>query len=272
MKTKQTKIIMLALIIITLIITTSLSAFALDDSMPPIEGNAKNLKIEFYVEKNGEPISIPGAEIGIYRVSDIKVQGGSAEYIVLDKYSQLRTLEDGRDVTFNGITVSQSQELAQEFAKLVTTPDFTGVTNTEGECEFSDLEQGMYLVKEEAATLDAEKYEKFAPYLVSVPLAQKSDDGNSWMYTVVSEPKTTVSELPTEPVTEPGTEPTTEISTQPPTAQNPTISSKSTDDQTHNILGSIKTGKVLMIAIPLLIILGLAITLIKLRERKVKKK
>ena len=115
--------------IIMLIITTTTSAFAQDDRMPQIEENTKSLKIEFYIEKSGIKTPIQGAEISIYRVSNVEVQGGSAEYTLLDKYSQLRKLEDGREVTFNTTEVSQSQELAQQLAQIVSDPEFTATTN-----------------------------------------------------------------------------------------------------------------------------------------------
>lgn len=262
MENKLIKIAILAMFITVVIITTVTSASAQDDRMPNIEGQMKSLKIEFYIEKSGIKSPIQGAKISIYRVSDIQIQGGSAEYIVLGKYSQLKKLDDGRDVTFNGITVSQSQELAQQFAQVVSNPDFTAVTDVQGECNFSNLLQGMYLIKEEAATLEAEKYEKIAPYLISVPLAEKTDDGNHWIYSVMSAPKTKVSEIPTEQPSE--------RATQIPTAQKSTLSSKSKNYQTKATAGNVKTGKSLMILLPLLIIWFLIFTLVKAREKKVK--
>ena len=258
-KNKSIKAAILAMTIIMLIITTTTSAFAQDDRMPQIEENTKSLKIEFYIEKSGIKTPIQGAEISIYRVSNVEVQGGSAEYTLLDKYSQLRKLEDGREITFNTTEVSQSQELAQQLAQIVGDPEFTATTNIQGECEFSDLEQGMYLVKEENAKMDAEKYEKFVPYLISVPLAEKADDGNFWIYSVTSVPKTTVKELPTEQPTY----------TQLPTAQKLIADSTKTNDQTKVIAQNVKTGRVLMITLPLLAVLILAFVVLKLSKKKV---
>ena len=262
MKNKLIKIMLLTLIVIALIISTTISVLAQDDRMPEIEDNLKSLKIEFYIEKSGVKTPIQGAVVSVYRISDLEVQGGSAEYIVLDKYSQLKKLDEGRDVTFNGITATQSEKLAKAFSQIVSEPEFTEVTDAQGECNFNNLEQGMYIVKEETATLAAKDYEIFAPYLISVPLAQKSDEGNQWLYSVVSAPKTTINELPTEVPTE--------LPTATPTSQKSTLTSKNIDEQTKTTIDTIKTGEALMIILPLLVIWLLAFIVVKIREKKVK--
>ncbi len=258
MKNKLIKTMLLTMVITALVILTTINVFAQDDRMPEIEENSKSLKIEFCIEKSGVKTPIQGAVISVYRVSDIEVQGGSAEYKVLDKYSQLRKLDNGRDVTFNELTVTQFEELAQEFVKVVSDPEFTEVTNAQGECDFINLEQGMYLVKEEATTLDAEKYEQFLPYFVSVPLAEKLEESNQWLYSVVSVPKTKINEIPTEP------------ETQNPSAQEPTLTSKNTNEQTKTTTDNIKTGQVFLIITPLLLIWLLAFIVVGTREKKVK--
>ena len=64
-------------------------------------------------------------------------------------------------------------------------------TDSGGTAKFSSLPAGMYLVVEEGKSGASAKYETFAPYLISVPLAENG----KWNYNVVSAPKTTPSEL-----------------------------------------------------------------------------
>ena len=75
---------------------------------------------------------------------------------------------------------------------MADTPQHSGVTDAFGNYKFEDLTQGMYLVKELNAQAMAAQYEKFSQYIISVPPALKSPDGNSWKYDIISEPKTEI--------------------------------------------------------------------------------
>ena len=173
----------------------SLNALALDaNRMPDINDQAKELTVYFYVQKMGVDTPISGAEIAIYKIADLDVIGGSANYTVVEQYQTLQKKEHGIDVTFNGLRGSDVTQVASDFNAIVKTADQTGVTNDQGICVFSNLEQGMYLVKEISATQDALKYEFFAPYIISVPLADTLGNENQWLYKVLSEPKTVVKE------------------------------------------------------------------------------
>ena len=103
--------------------------------------------------------------------------------------------EDDRDVTFEGISFSESVSLAKKFAGIAETlsPVATAVTDGNGMCKFDALAQGMYLVRELSASGDAKKYQLFEPYMISVPLAVSVNGVNEWQYDVLSEPKTKVS-------------------------------------------------------------------------------
>ncbi len=195
MKSKNLSLVMSLLTVMLLVLTGPFSTLALEDnSMPDIENEKKSLTVYFYVQKIGVDTPLDGAEIGIYRIADLKTSYGSANYTVLDKYSSLKKTSDNKDVTFEGIPVTESIALAKQFADITDKPEMTAVTDENGMCRFDDLEQGMYLVRELSASGEAKKYQLFEPYMISVPLAFSDvQSGNRWQYDVLSEPKTKVS-------------------------------------------------------------------------------
>ena len=163
------------------------------DFMPEISDSDKSLTIHFYVQKTGVDVPIKGAEIGIYKIANLSCENGSANYTLLPEYNSVKKVKDGEDVTFNGISGTESEQLAYKINELVGQPDNANSTNYLGNCTFDGLSQGMYLVKEINAEGDAADYEFFSPYLLSVPLAVKNgESGNSWKYDVFSEPKTMI--------------------------------------------------------------------------------
>ncbi len=165
-----------------------------DNYMPDLDtSRAKSLTIYFYTQINGVDTPIDGAEVAVYKVADLQTHGGSADYTLSEEYSSLQKTSKGKDVTFDGITVTESVQLSEKLADLVNTPNGTAVTDTQGKCTFNDLEQGMYLVREISKSGTAGKFQTFAPYLISVPLAVNYTDVNEWLYDVLSEPKTKVS-------------------------------------------------------------------------------
>lgn len=183
----------LLLVAAIIIIMEPLSAFADQTySMPPIEDKEVELTIYFYVQHNGIEVPISDAEIAVYKTADISCEGGGAEYTLLPDYWSLRKMRDEKDVTFDGITATQSAELAEKLSQLTETFEQSAVTGADGKCTFFGLSQGMYLVREINAEGEAAKYDTIAPYLISLPLGIKSDDGNYWKYDVLSEPKTKV--------------------------------------------------------------------------------
>ena len=192
----------LTVIAIILVMLEPIAAAAANNKMPEIDDKAKNLTIHFYTQKIGVDIPISGAEIGIYKVAELSCDNGSANYELLPDYSDLRKTKDGRDVTFDGLSVSESEDLSKELAAMVTSPELSGITDTSGKFTFRNLSQGMYLVKELNAAGDASNYEIFTPYLISVPLAVKNDEGNYWEYDVISEPKTMVKSTDTDKTTD----------------------------------------------------------------------
>ena len=180
-----------------LVMTEPVGIFALDNNLVPDidENQNKSLTVYFYVQKLGVDTAIEGAEIGIYKIADLKTENGSANYSVSETYASLAKIEKNRDVTFEGISFSESVSLAKKFAGIAETlsPVATAVTDGNGMCKFDALAQGMYLVRELSASGDAKKYQLFEPYMISVPLAVSVNGVNEWQYDVLSEPKTKVS-------------------------------------------------------------------------------
>ena len=197
MKLKFMSFLISLFTVMFLVMTEPVSISALDSNLVPDtdESKTKSLTVYFYVEKLGVPTAIGGAEIGIYKIADLKTQNGSANYSVTESYTSLAKTEQNRDITFEGISFSESVELAKDFAKIAQKekPLKTAVTNNNGICKFDGLEQAMYLVCELSAKGQAEKYQLFEPYMISVPLAVSYNGVNEWQYDVLSEPKTKVS-------------------------------------------------------------------------------
>ena len=197
MKLKFMSLLISLFTVMFLVMTEPVSISAFDSDLVPNidETLRKSLTVYFYVEKLGVPTPIDGAEIGIYKIADLKTKNGSANYSVTETYSSLAKIKNDRDITFEGISFSESVELAKNFDKTAQKeqPLKTAVTDHSGICKFDDLEQGMYLVRELSATGTAEKYQYFDAYMISVPLTVSYNGVNEWQYDVLSDPKTKVS-------------------------------------------------------------------------------
>ena len=188
MKAKKTILMITAMMLIILqIVTASATEQCV---MPEIVQQDKSLTVYYYIEKNGNETPIEGAKIEIYRVADLNCENGSAGYSLLPEYESLKKTRDGEDVTFEGLSGTESEKFSAELSKLVKTSDASAVTDSEGTAVFTSIPQGMYLVCETEATGEAKKYELFSPYIISVPLAVTEKEGNYWKYDVLSEPKT----------------------------------------------------------------------------------
>jgi len=197
MKLKFMSLLVSLFTAVLLVMTEPVGVFALDNNLVPDidQTQTKNLTVYFYVEKLGIPTPLDGAEIAVYKIADLNTNNGSANYTVCESYSSIAKKDGNRDVTFDGISYSESVSLAKKFAQTAESlsPLATGVTDDNGICKFNALEQGMYLVRELSADGSAKKYQLFEPYMISVPLAVSVNSVNEWQYDVLSEPKTKVS-------------------------------------------------------------------------------
>ncbi|MEE3450856.1 MAG: SpaA isopeptide-forming pilin-related protein [Acutalibacteraceae bacterium] len=195
----------LMIILTVLVMIQPLAAVADEsDRMPDIDVIEKSLTIDFSVQNNEKDIPISGAEISIYKVADLKCEYGSAEYTLLSQYESLKKYKDNKDVTFEGMTVSESNQFSKNIAKLVTDADAVGITDISGKYTFKGLTQGMYLIIETKAYDEADEYEIMDPYIVSVPFPQKKAEENYWEYEIISKPKTAI-EAKDEPTTDDST-------------------------------------------------------------------
>ena len=160
--------------------------------MPAIEAQDLSLTVHFQKHNDdGTAVGISGATFAAYKVADLAVDGGSANYTVIDPYKAHAVYDkDKRDVTFDDMTTEESQEFALECAKGVNQPVSLNVTNSAGDVSFSMTDPGMYMIEEIRTEGDADKYELVSPFLVSVPFPE---DG-AWLYAAKAYPKTEVKE------------------------------------------------------------------------------
>ena len=165
------------------------------DFFSDIDDTEKSLTIHFYVQSTGVEVPIPGAEIAVYKVAELVCEKGEVRYELLPDYDSLRNIENGKDVTFDGLSGTDSQKLAIDLEVYVNNPDAVGVTDITGNCLFENIPQGMYLVRELNADDKAADCKYFSSYLVSVPLPVTYESGNFWKYDVISEPKTVVENI-----------------------------------------------------------------------------
>lgn len=153
--------------------------------MPDSTQDTGTLTINFASEKGGKTVPLGGASISVYQVAQLHTHGGSADFDVLPQYVQ--TAGEKIDIKDAG----DSTALAEKLDKAKSKGAISTKTDSGGTAKFSSLPAGMYLVVEEGKSGASAKYETFAPYLISVPLAENG----KWNYNVVSAPKTTPSEL-----------------------------------------------------------------------------
>lgn len=153
--------------------------------MPDNTQDTGTLTINFASEKGGKTVPLGGASISVYQVAQLHTHGGSADFDVLPQYVQ--TAGEKIDIKDAG----DSTALAEKLDKAKSKGAMSAKTDSGGTAKFSSLPAGMYLVVEEGKSGASAKYETFAPYLISVPLAENG----KWNYNVVSAPKTTPSEL-----------------------------------------------------------------------------
>lgn len=162
-------------------LVTSASAYAAEsDRMPPLPETTNRLTVLY--QKSDGRIRLDGAHVNVYKVADVKNEGGSVNYVLADPYKKT-------GVDFEGMDASESLKAAKDLSEIRNDPDGSAVTSSSGTAVFSDLPSGMYLVTESDASGTAARYEKFDPFLVSLPEAVSG----KWKTEVTAEPKTDTS-------------------------------------------------------------------------------
>ena len=178
---KKLCVVMFMLLTCLFMILEPLSVFAVND----IDNNKeKNLTVYFFVQKLGINKPIEGAEVGITKIADIEVKNGNIVYKVVEEFGELK------GINFEGISVSESVNVARRFANIIKEYDKSLITDEAGKCTFNIEDNGVYLVTEIGVQKDATHFEKFEPYIILVPFID--DNCNEWTYEIISEPKTVV--------------------------------------------------------------------------------
>ena len=136
-------------------------------------------------DADGNQTPLPGVGLKLYKVSTVNFDGNV--HFVLD--SALAATDEAKDIDFDkldGSTASTWLDTAATLADAVAKTDITSQEATsdgEGKIEFTDLEEGMYLLVQNnpESTRVA-----VSPMLLSVPFVK---EGEGWVYQVQAYPK-----------------------------------------------------------------------------------
>lgn len=159
------------------------------DRMPALDpGVAGSLKVTMtYTDPNSDTDNVkvmPGVQVKLAQVAALEVNGGSADYTLLEEYKDT-------GIELAGMSASDSNEAAKTLAPLVPKTDIkTAATGTDGTVTFDGLEPGMYLVFQDTDANTAYRVDAIATFLAAVPLPVQAEEGNNWKYDVEIYPKT----------------------------------------------------------------------------------
>jgi hypothetical protein len=149
-------------------------------------------KGEITLALRSENTAVTGGSLGLYRVGDLGENG------------QVRLKADFRSAALKTDLDLESAALAQALSEEVEKENLTGTVqkvSDRGTVTFENLERGVYLIKQEAAS---ENSGDILPFLVAIP---QQVDGTD-VYTVDASPKVELKEREVpEPSTKPGTTP-----------------------------------------------------------------
>ena len=134
----------------------------------------------YYLDVNNHLSNISGDHIALIKIADYD----GNNYHVLEKYSKLVTIN--KDMTAseqNGVAT----KLMDYIQKKNIDNDEELITNQRGKATFRDLDYGIYIIYEHNESEFAYKME---PFIISIPLLEKEDDGSyEEDYDVDVEPK-----------------------------------------------------------------------------------
>ena len=134
----------------------------------------------YYLDVNDHLSNISGDHIALIKIADYV----GNNYHVLEKYSKLVTIN--KDMTAseqNGVAT----KLMDYIQKNNIDYDEELITNQRGKATFRDLDYGIYIIYEHNESEFAYKME---PFIISIPLLEKEDDGSyEEDYDVDVEPK-----------------------------------------------------------------------------------
>lgn len=133
-----------------------------------------------YLDVHNHIFNISQDHIALIKIADYD----GNDYQVLDKYSKLVTIKKDMSASEqNGVTT----KLMDYIQKNNIDYDEELITNQRGEATFRDLDYGIYIIYEHNESEFAYKME---PFIISIPLLEKEDDGSYEKdYDVDVEPK-----------------------------------------------------------------------------------
>lgn len=132
----------------------------------------------------GEVVS--GGTLTFYRVGEISEENGNYSFTLTDEF----------EGSGENLTDVSAAALAEDLAEYASLNDISGETvavGDDGTAYYGDIELGLYLVEQSEA---AAGYEKFLPFLVTVP----TNENGQYIYNVNATPKLTeIKEKPEDP-------------------------------------------------------------------------
>lgn len=150
-------------------------------SMPDLSGSGS---ITLELSCDGQSVS--GGEIDVCLVGNITQNNGDFSFSLSDDFSG-----SGLSLDIDYDSASELETLACALAAFAAGNDISGITaeaGSDGRITVSGLCPGLYLVIQTQA---AEGYEAFSPFLVSVPMYDKTRE--AYVYDVDASPKVSLS-------------------------------------------------------------------------------
>ncbi len=158
----------LALVMLMVVLTVGIASAGEPVVMPDIEESV-DLTISYTYDN--EKIKLDGAEISIYKVADVETHYGNVKY-TLDEYYAGQLDED---FIMEELTEETSKGIVKKLSTGDRKADHVTVTDREGNALFKDIVPGIYLVAETAKSGTARNYQYFGNFLISVPMAEKTE-------------------------------------------------------------------------------------------------
>lgn len=135
--------------------------------------------ITITLTENAEfPKPMIDVECCMYHVANIEDENDNVSYVFTEKFKHCGI----------SLTDLNAEGLSEHLAVYAEENKIDGIcrkTNEEGKIEFPELKTGVYLIKQKN---DVQQYEKFLPFLITVPMV--NEEGNGWVYEINANPKT----------------------------------------------------------------------------------
>lgn len=153
--------------------------------MDDLEDRLGSLTLTYIADDNNKCIA--GAKVYIYKIASLTVKNGDAKYTLVDDLKK-----DYPNINFAGMSSEELDNMAKDMSNKDINQIAEVETDTNGVCKFTNLEPGLYLIKEKAKLGMAKDYEYFKPFIINVPFPQINEKlyNGHWTYDVESLPKT----------------------------------------------------------------------------------